>query len=109
MANRHYGVISLIDKPKFKVFRLDGRFKAYNQFDVYIEPTAWPTSQRSDGYLELREWFWTNYGPGAEIDMFASYNPPERVANYKWAWHDKEFRLYLKDGVELTHFNLTWM
>ena len=93
-------------KPQFRVQRLDRRFKACGEFDYYIEPGSFPLSEN---YLELREWFWESFGPGADIDMFVGYNPPERTNKYRWAWHDNEYRIYVKNSAELTVFELKWM
>jgi len=90
---------------QIKVSKVDKRYKAYGTFDYFVEPNKWPLG---DNYLELREWFWENYGPGCDINTVCVYNPPERTNNYKWAWQDDEYRLFLKDGPELAHLQLKW-
>lgn len=90
---------------KFKIVKVDARYKAHPHFQFYVVPTEWPLV---DYYLELREWCWATYGPGCDVDMRCAYNPPEATYTYKWVWQDEECRIFFKDSPEFAHFQLIW-
>ena len=89
---------------QLRIVKLDKRYKAFPHFHYYVEPASWP---RVNNYLELREWFWTNYGPGCDVDMRSVYR--EQPDKYKWSWKDDDLRFFFQDGPELAHLQLTWI
>lgn len=67
-------------------------------------------------FFEIREWCWTNYGPGVEYEH---YKNCLRVTDkkYKWVWDCAKYqgasissgKIYLPDDNEmLAGFTLTW-
>ena len=79
----------------YKLIKLDRRYNGFGMYDYMIEPN-WASLKldRQAIFLTWREWAWTNFGPGSELEMI-SHMP----AKPKWAWMTEfnNLRLYFND------------
>lgn len=89
-----------------KIQKLDKRFAGYLDFQYRVNFVGY-RQDRISNFLKIREWCWTNWGPGCERNFCEeSIHKP-----VPWAWHNEGYNdyIYLKDDALLTHFQLTWM
>lgn len=96
-------------KPTYKLVKLDKRHMAWDLFSHRLE--VFNTKE----FLDMREQFWKEYGPGCERNFAHARN--QHSGQYasgdpvQWAWHvDHNISakyLYLADGPALTHFQLS--
>lgn len=88
-----------------KIQKLDKRFAGYLDFQYRVTFVGYREARVSK-FLEVREWCWTNWGPGCERNFCLA-----RALPVYWGWHTEDYNeyIYLKDNALLTHFQLTWM
>lgn len=89
-----------MNKADYKVTKLDRRMSGYGFYKYHVTPNVFERSKIAELLIELRNWCWATYGPGAELGF------TRRGA--LWAW-DTEYgrrRIYLKSDAELTMLEL---
>lgn len=88
---------------KYKIQKLDRRHTGREQFSHYVETHYKLT------FLELRNWCWSQFGPGMERDWVIDLGSRNYTVS-RWAWHTEHNcqRIYFTGGAELTHFLLVW-
>lgn len=94
----------MTEKEKlYRLFKLDRRHTGYQQFSHYIEP------KNKLAFLELRNWCWTQFGPGMERDWAIDLgNGTYSVSRWAWYTEFKHQRIYFTGSAELTAFLLVW-
>ena len=97
-----------------KIEELDKRHSGHTLFShrVKIEPTDSSVfGSRERRFLEIRNWCWEQFGPGAERDL-AWCSTTDSIPRYIWAWHidpanNSKMYIYLQ-GEAMTLFSLKW-
>lgn len=97
-----------------KFTKLDRRHNGHTIMKYMVQPEF--IFDGRDGrirrFKEFREWMWTNYGPGCELDFVQLTPGKERMESVeRWAWDTREtnLRIYLKGDEELTFIKLKWL
>jgi len=89
-------------KP-FHIQKLDRRHTGNTVFSHYV------TVHDTLFMIELRNWCWSQFGPGMERDWAIELGSGQYPVS-RWAW-DTEFkhrRIYFTSDAELTAFLLKW-
>jgi hypothetical protein len=87
----------------YKLQKLDRRHTGREQFSHYITP------KNKLAFLELRNWCWTQFGPGMERDWAIELgNGQYSVSRWAWDTEFKHMRIYFTGDAELTAFLLWW-
>lgn len=100
----------------YPVVKLDGRYSGvtifahFVNFDVAFDKInqEWISADdRNDDFVKQRNWAWSIWGPGTELDKFS--RDSDLVAN-EWAWRRDQhvLRLYLRGSAELILHKLVW-
>lgn len=99
---------------RYKIKKLDARFNGYPTFSHVIEPVnpdryAYHMihQARIKTFLEIREWFWTTFGPSREILFVQSHDPTTNDLGWAWDSEHHHLRIYVKEK-ELNWFLLKW-
>lgn len=87
----------------YKLVKLDRRHTGRPQFSHYIVP------KNKLAFLELRNWCWSQFGPGMERDWALELgNDTYSVSRWAWQTEFKQMRIYFTGAAELTAFLLVW-
>ena len=88
----------------FRIIKLDRRMNGHETFSHKVVPVGLVD------FLKMREWLWSNYGPGSEWQYVKmSSRNPEFETEYKWGWESNHGhrRYYVSEEI-LTHFILAF-
>ena len=79
----------------YKIIKLDRRYNGFGMYEYMIEP-SWADlrTNRQAKFLSWREWLWSMFGPGCELEMIQHMDTKP-----KWAWATEfnNMRLYIDD------------
>lgn len=96
----------------YKIKKLDSRFNGYPHFSHYISIIGLKDvplgghPARVQAFVQLREWFWTTFGPSRELKLMGHFDPT--CADLTWAWDSgNTLRIYVQEK-ELHWFLLKW-
>ena len=102
----------------FNIIKLNGSYTGYPHFKYALNfKMANSGVQRRyyniSQFQKTRVWFWDNFGPSMEIEMWlVFYKPFVKENDYKfpnvvktWAWQtsDNKLRIYCRDDETLSH------
>lgn len=92
-------VVDIMYNNSMKTFKLDKRYNGHKVFTYGIQFYR----NELDKFIEVRNWCWHNWGPGAEIEHHA-------LQPNVWSWECSQFnkRIYLQTDKEYNWFTLKW-
>lgn len=104
---------------KYKVEKLDGRYKGHRHFKyaIAVMTDHWsnPSITRLENFLLARAWCVDVFGLSCDRESFLTLKMYEKDLkaynlNTHWCWHDHDgdTKIYLAGDSELMVFDLKW-
>jgi len=104
------------------VRKTDKRMAGFNLFEFVASPkiktnSLYITPDRYDKYcsmlIEARNWCWTTWGPGCELDIHKLKNMDNelnKIITDRWCWQTdyNNHKILLKTEKEANWFKLRW-